>query len=77
MNEMTRDFYQCRIQDEVADIAPLFPKLWPVLNFKVLKSRVQHPGSRVQSPGSSIQSPAFRAQRTDSSIQSPGIPVWH
>ena len=82
MDEMTKDFYQCRIQNEVVDIALLFLKLWTVLNFKVLMStvyrstsRVQSPASRVQHPESRVQSPASRVQRPESSVQSSGIPV--
>ena len=91
MTEITKDFYQCRIQNEVVDIAPLFLKLWTVLNFKVLtsifqhsESRVQRPESRVQRSESSAQSPGFRVQWPESrvqhqgtSIQSPASKVQH
>ena len=76
---------------EVIDIDPLFPRVWTVLNFKVLTFTVQRSASgvqrpKVQSSEPSIQGPASRVQRpeftvqspaSNSCVQSPGIPVCY
>ena len=84
INFHTRNiFINVELKNEVNDIAPLFPKLCIVLNFKVLTLtvqhsasrilrpgfRVQHPESKVQRPGSIVQIPASRAQRPASGVQ--------
>ena len=63
-------------KNEVIDIELLFPKLWTVLNSKVLTSTVQHSASRahelepsVHSPASRVQRPEFRVQHPESSVQ--------
>ena len=79
-------FIDVEFKNEVIGVAPLFPKRWIFLNFKVLALSVQSPASRVQRPASSVQSPASRVQRpesrssvqspaSNSCAQSPGIPV--
>ena len=73
-------FINVELKDEVIDTNPLFPKLWTVLNFKVLtstssvqrsESNVQSAGSRVQCRESSVQSPASRVQVPVSRMQRP------
>ena len=55
-------FINAEFKNEFIDKAPLFPKLWTVLNFKVLTSRIQRSASRVQRS-------RFRVQRPGSTVQ--------
>ena len=71
-------FINVEFKIDVIDIDPLFPKLWKVLNLKVLTSTVQRstsgvqrPESRAQRPESSIQSSVSGVQGPESSVQSP------
>ena len=79
---MTKDFSPCSIQNDYIDIAPLFPNLLTVWNFKVLTSTFQHPEPRVHFPESTVQGPepsiqdvVSRVPRPESSVQSPASRV--
>ena len=54
---------------------PLFPKLWTVLNFKVLTFSAHRTESRVESPASGVQIPGFRVQGLAFRVQHPGSSV--
>ena len=79
---MTKDFYQCRIQERSYLYGSIVSKALDGFNFKVLTSTVQRsmsgvhcPGFRVQRPGSNVQSPASTVQRPQSSVHSPASRV--
>ena len=78
MPEMTKGFYQCRIQKWsywYGSIAFKAVNSFKFQSFNVhslaLSVRAQHPRSRIQIPASGVQTPAYRVQRPGSSIQSP------
>ena len=71
MAEITKDFYQYRIQEWIYSYRSILSNFWTVLNFKVLTSRVQRPEFRVQRSEPSVQSLASRVQSPESSVQSP------
>ena len=78
MAEITKDFYQYRIQEWIYSYRSNVSNFWTVLNFKVLTStvycsasRVQRPEFRVQRSEPSVQSLASRVQSPESSVQSP------
>ena len=75
---MTKDFYQCRIQERSYLSGSTVSKAldsFRFLSFNIpsLAFNLRSPGSRVQRPGSvsTVQSPAPRVQRLESSVQSP------
>ena len=80
---MTKNFYQCRIQERSHLYGSTVSKALDSFKFQSFNihslafnvgspaSRVQHPGFRVQHPESSVQSPASRVQGPESSVQRP------
>ena len=86
---MTRDFYECSIQEwsywyrSITSRALDSFKFWIFSVFSLAfsvqhpESSVQSPASRVQHPESSIQSPASRVQGSASRVQRPEYSVQH
>ena len=78
MPEMTKGFYQCRIQKWSYWYGSIVFKAVDSFKFQsfnvhslALSVRVQRPPSRIQIPASGVQTPAYRMQRPGCSIQSP------
>ena len=78
MPEMTKGFYQCRIQKWSYWYGSIVFKAVDSFKFQsfnvhslALSVRVQRPPSRIQIPASGVQTAAYRVQRPGSSIQSP------
>ena len=74
--EMTKDFYQCRIQEWGYWYRSIVSKALDSFKFKSLNVHslafsVRSPASRVQELEPSVQSPASRVQCPESSVQSP------
>ena len=77
---MTKDFYQCRIQEWSCWYRSIVSKPLDSFKFKIfnvhsLAFSVRSPASRVQSPAFKVQSAASRVQSPASSVQSPAFRV--